>query len=71
MAQLDVYWENSPPADIVDRLGAAFPRVMAIEFYQRQVKRIAEVDKFRILFLLLFCITLMITFRQGTPGRFT
>ncbi|KXN82268.1 putative indole-3-pyruvate monooxygenase YUCCA11 [Leucoagaricus sp. SymC.cos] len=40
-----MYWEGTPPADTVDRIVAAFPRSVAIEFYQRRVKQLAELDK--------------------------
>lgn len=39
------YWENSLPMDVADRLVAATPRFMAVDFYQRQVRHLAELDK--------------------------
>jgi len=40
----DLYCEGGPPADIADRLNASFPNFMALEFHQRKVKEIAELD---------------------------
>ncbi|KXN82269.1 putative indole-3-pyruvate monooxygenase YUCCA11 [Leucoagaricus sp. SymC.cos] len=40
-----LYWEGAPPTDTVDRLIAAFPRPIAIEFFQRRIKELAELDK--------------------------
>ncbi|KAJ3557978.1 hypothetical protein NP233_g11603 [Leucocoprinus birnbaumii] len=46
-----LYEENGPPVDIADRFNASFPHFMSIEVAQRQVKQIAELDKFRALLL--------------------
>ncbi|KAH7922234.1 FAD/NAD(P)-binding domain-containing protein [Leucogyrophana mollusca] len=39
------FWEGGPPTDVADRMGASFPRHLAIPLAQRLTRAIAEADK--------------------------
>lgn len=68
-----VYWENALPPDIVDRLGAAFPRFIAAEYYRRRVQEIAKRDACIIYFTIpiaLVALTNDSGSSQGNTSRF-
>ncbi|PFH47509.1 hypothetical protein AMATHDRAFT_151910 [Amanita thiersii Skay4041] len=40
-----LYCEGGPPVDIADRVAASYPRLMSMEMAQRNVQKIAKLDK--------------------------
>ena len=43
--RLDSYWEDTPPAEVSDRIGASFPHFLVKLLHQRMAPQIAEMDK--------------------------
>lgn len=53
----DTYEEGGPSADVADRISAAYPQVMSVEFKKRLTAKIAEDDKYVFLAALALQIT--------------